>query len=292
MTTARTPTPPARVGVVVITRDRRDGLLHTLDRLAALPEHPPLVVVDNASTDGTADAVRARHPQAQVLTLRVNRGAAARTAGAFRLSTPYVAFSDDDSWWHPGALDTAGRLLDTHPRLALIAAATRVGPEQRPDPMDELLAASPLGTEDDLPGPSVLGFLACASVVRREAFLRAGGFHPVLHFGGEETLLALDLAADGWGIAHCADVVAHHHPDPTPKPGRDALLRRNHLLTVWLRRPWRRVAGDTACLMREAATDPQARRALTAALPRLPAALLHRRPLPPRVERSARLVGL
>ncbi|MDO0931403.1 hypothetical protein QQY66_06815 [Streptomyces sp. DG2A-72] len=31
--------------------------------------------------------------------------------------TPYVAFSDDDSWWTPGALRQAADLLDVHPRL-------------------------------------------------------------------------------------------------------------------------------------------------------------------------------
>ena len=54
------PHPP--IGVAVITRNRRDGLLHTLDQLAALPERPPVVVIDNASNDGTAAAVRTRRP--------------------------------------------------------------------------------------------------------------------------------------------------------------------------------------------------------------------------------------
>jgi hypothetical protein len=42
--------------------------------------------------------------------------------------------------------------------------------------------------------------LCCASVVRREAYLAAGGIDPVLFFIGEEKLLAWDLAA-GWGPA-------------------------------------------------------------------------------------------
>src|SRR3954452_21137143 len=44
------------VGVVMATRDRRDRVLDTLTRLTALPEQPPLVLVDNGSGDGTADA--------------------------------------------------------------------------------------------------------------------------------------------------------------------------------------------------------------------------------------------
>ncbi|MGW7357269.1 glycosyltransferase family 2 protein, partial [Streptomyces sp. NPDC054802] len=42
-----------RTSVVVITRDRRDQLLRTLDHLAALPERPVVIVVDNGSRGGT-----------------------------------------------------------------------------------------------------------------------------------------------------------------------------------------------------------------------------------------------
>ena len=56
--------PDARTAVVVITHDRRDELLRTLRRLEELPERPHVVVVDNASTDGTAGAVRTQRPAA------------------------------------------------------------------------------------------------------------------------------------------------------------------------------------------------------------------------------------
>ncbi|AEW97512.1 MULTISPECIES: glycosyltransferase family 2 protein [Streptomycetaceae] len=279
-------TPP--VGIVVITRDRRERLLRTLARLTTLPQRPPVVVVDNASTDGTAAAVRDAFPAVRLLTPGRNLGACGRNLGTAALDTPYVAFADDDSWWEPQALTRIAALFTAHPRLALIAAAVRVGPDGHRDPVEEALAAAPLGTEPDLPGPSALGFLACASAVRRRAFEAVGGFHPLLHFGGEEELLALDLAADGWGLAYCPEVVAHHDPGPQPRTGRAARLRRNALLTAWLRRPLRHAIRATATLTRQAVTDPAARRALPAAVVRIPAALRHRKPLPPGVEARAR----
>jgi N-acetylglucosaminyl-diphospho-decaprenol L-rhamnosyltransferase len=62
-----------------------------------------------------------------------------------------------------------------------VAARILVGPEERTDPVTALMADSPLPRAEDAPGPSVLGFLACSAVLRREAFLQVGGgFSPVL----------------------------------------------------------------------------------------------------------------
>ncbi|WP_318214991.1 glycosyltransferase family 2 protein [Streptomyces sp. SCL15-6] len=280
----------APVGVVIATRNRSASLAVTLRHLLALPERPEVLVADNASTDDTRAMLARDFPRVRVLALPFNRGALARTHGVRALDTPYVAFSDDDSWWAPGALATAARLFDEHPRLGLLSARTLVGPAEDPDPLNDVLAGSPLGRAADLPGTQVLGFLGCAAVTRREAYLDAGGYHPLLFFGAEETLLAYDLAARGWGVTHCPEVVAHHHPDPGPRTDRPAVVRRNELLTAWLRRPLPHALARTRALAAEARRDPHARRALRETLTRLPSALRARRPLPPYVERGARLL--
>ncbi|MEU1456287.1 glycosyltransferase family 2 protein [Streptomyces avermitilis] len=276
------------IGIVIATRNRSDSLARTLRRLLDLPERPEILVVDNASTDDTRARLARDFPRLRVLALPFNRGSLARTHGVRALRTPYVAFSDDDSWWAPGALEHAVKLMDTHPRLGLISARTLVGTAEEPDPLNDVLAASPLGPAHDLPGTQVLGFLACASVVRREAYLDAGGFHPLLFFGGEETLLAYDIAARGWGVTHCPDVVAHHHPDPAPRTGRPVRVLRNELLTAWLRRSLPHALARTCGLAADARHDPTARQALRESLTLLPAALRARRPLPPHLERAAR----
>jgi GT2 family glycosyltransferase len=284
--------PGVPVTVVVATRDRCEELLHTLARLRALPDRPAVIVVDNASSDGTAEAVRERFPGVSVLRMSRNLGALGRNVGVRAAATPYVAFSDDDSWWEPGALRHAADVLARHPRLGLIAAHTLVGPGRVPDPINAALAGTPLPAEAGLPGPSVLGFLACASVVRRQAFLEAGGFSEVLFFVGEERLLAYDLAALGWARCYVPEVVAVHVPSANRPPGRcrrrDEL--RNDLLTAWLRRPPRLVAREAFRLAAGAVRDADCRAALAGALRRMPAALPLRRRLPPGVERAARLI--
>jgi glycosyltransferase involved in cell wall biosynthesis len=93
-----------RISVVVITYNRCDELDRTLQRLAELPEQPPVIVVDNASTDGTAEMVRSRHPGVALLTPNANLSAVGRNLGVEAARTPYVAFCDDDTWYEPGSL--------------------------------------------------------------------------------------------------------------------------------------------------------------------------------------------
>lgn len=277
--------PAHRVTTVVMTRDRWEDLRTSLPR-----HHGPVVLVDNGSTDGTPGLVARHFPHVRVLELGRNLGAVARNEGVRAATTPYVAFADDDSWWAPGALQQVADHFEAHPRLGLLAARILVGPDHRLDAVSALMARSPLPPEDDLPGPPVLGFVACGSAVRRDAFLEAGGFDEVVEFAGEEERLALDLAGLGWGLAYVDDVVAHHHPSTTREGGgdRQARIARNELLTAVMRRPWPVVARSAWHL---AAGGPDGRRGVARAVPRLRGALRRRTVVPPTVEAHLRLLA-
>lgn len=276
------------VSVVIATRDRCPRLLETLEHLHQLPERPHVVVVDNGSGDGTAAAVNRHFPETEVVALGENRGTAGRTAGILATSTRYVALTDDDSWWEPGALGRAALRLDRQPDLALVAGRVLVGPDDRLDPTCTAMAAgrpSPM-----LPGcTDVLGFLACAAVVRRSAYLGVGGFHPRLVIGSEEELLALDLAAAGWGLVYDPEVVAHHHPSAARDVrSRRRLLLRNKLWVAWLRRPAGCALSVTAGALREARHQPGAWTGIADAVAGAGWVWRERRVLPPAVERARR----
>lgn len=283
------PSPEPAPGTIVVgTKNRAEVLPGTLERLTALPDGWEVIVVDDASTDGTADAVRERFPDVRLIRLPRSEGACARNVGVATADTELVAFADDDSWWAPGALTTAAGHFADHADLGLLAATCIVEPEGRVDHVTHAQARSPLPSAP--PGPSVLGFLACAAIVRREAFLGVGGFHPVIGFVGEEEVLALDLRAAGWRLVHVPEVVAHHHPGQSSsgRSGRRNLELRNAVLARWLRRPLPVAASATGALVRRALHDPDARTALTGAARRLPAALADRRPVSASIESEIR----
>lgn len=256
----------SEITVVIMTRNRIEELLATLDRLTQLRPSPPILVVDNGSQDDTAHRVGSRFPEVEVIRLEENRGVEARNLAVARAETDYIAFNDDDSWWAPGALERVVELFDAHPRLGAVTAHVMVQPGNRDDPTSLEMHDSPVSGASDLPGIPVLGFLACATAVRRTAFEQAGGFESRLHFGGEEELLATDLAALGWEVRFVPELRVHHQASKM----RDVVWRRrrgirNRLWFLWLRRP-RGVAGRRSLQLLRRARAADAARALVDAL--------------------------
>jgi len=105
-----------------------------LDRcVSSLLEHAvdgrtEVVVVDNASTDGSVSAVAAR-PEVRVVANPTNRGlAAANNQGIVATSGPYILVANPDVEFGPGAVDALVDLLDRRPRAAIAVARLR-----RPD---------------------------------------------------------------------------------------------------------------------------------------------------------------
>ncbi|MFG2091558.1 MULTISPECIES: glycosyltransferase family 2 protein [unclassified Spirillospora] len=274
-----------RYTVVVITRNRRASLLAVLGRLRALPEGAPVIVVDNASRDGTPDAVAARFPEVRLIRSRENLGAVARNLAVDHVRTPYVVFCDDDTWWEPVAPGRAAALLDAHPRLAVVTGRILVEPGGREDPIVAELRDSPVPGPGWLPGPALGSFLAGASMIRAVAFRAAGGFSPRLWLGGEEELLSADLMTLGWYLCYTEDVVVHHEPSPL----REVHVRRRHgirntLWFTWLRRPLPAAARRTAGLLRTLPRDRVTAAALAEAVAGLGWVVRERRSLPRDVE--------
>lgn len=273
------------LAIVIVTRNRCDSLARTLRRLHTLEADYPIVVVDNASDDATRTIVRERFPEVGLLPLEHNRGAVARDLGVRAVQTPYVAFADDDSWYEPGSLRRAVNLFHEHPRLGLLMSRILVGPRERLDPMCDLMSRTPLPRDPRAPGFPILGFVACGALVRRSAYLAAGGFDPHFGTGGEESILAITLAQDGWALSYVPQIVSHHYPSQKREmDARYVAGERNRFWTIWLRRRPASAVRLTVRQLRDAITSPAIRQGFLLALAKLPWVLRHRRPVSPRLE--------
>jgi rhamnopyranosyl-N-acetylglucosaminyl-diphospho-decaprenol beta-1,3/1,4-galactofuranosyltransferase len=181
-----------RVTSVVVTYNRRDLLLESLAAVLAQSRAPDsVIVVDNASQDGTAAAVRAAFPSVHLAELRRNSGGAGGFAGGMALAladgADLIWLMDDDTVPEPGALSA---LLAARDRMtAQPAGAGRPAAAARPP---ALVASQVLwtdGREHPMNTPRRKPFAARAEVRAAAAVgcvpIRSASFVSILVDAGE-----------------------------------------------------------------------------------------------------------
>jgi len=116
----------ARVAVVIVSFEAREALLASLESLRLHASVPiETVVVDNASTDGSADAVRDAHPGFTVIANAENVGFARACNQGWRASrAPVVLFLNPDAEVTPGAVETLARLVEDGPGVGAAGPRT------------------------------------------------------------------------------------------------------------------------------------------------------------------------
>lgn len=109
--------------VVVVTYEHRDEIDQCLSALAASTVRPRTIVVDNASSDGTATHVRAAHPWVEVVALDRNVGYAdAHNEVMSRIATPVVTLVNPDCLVEPDTIEVLERILLGDPSLGAVSA--------------------------------------------------------------------------------------------------------------------------------------------------------------------------
>src|SRR3954452_15861349 len=107
------------IAITVVNFNTRDHLRRCLQSLQQEPAEQ-VVVVDNGSSDGSADMVRTEFPTALCLD-SVNSGyGAGANRGIAYCSSPYVLLLNSDTILRPGTLHLISDYLDRHPGAAIL----------------------------------------------------------------------------------------------------------------------------------------------------------------------------
>jgi len=216
------------VSVIIVTRNTREMTLHCLQQLEGYMHSRchQVVVVDNASSDGTADAIAARYPQAAVVREPRNTGfARASNDGAREARGEFLLFLNSDTLASAQAIEGLANTLREDPALGAVAPQL-VYPDGRPQetagyapsPMREFSSwarkrarARVVAALRDAGNLAEVGFLSGAALmVRREAFSAVGGFDESFFFYYEDVDLCTKLAARGWIIRIAPEVTVVH----------------------------------------------------------------------------------
>jgi GT2 family glycosyltransferase len=194
--------------VVVVTWNGRDVLASCLEHLARQSRQHAVIVVDNGSTDGTAEMVRDRFPDVRLVALPDNRGfGAGVAAGVAAGDGEAIVLVNDDLDVEPGFVEAIVAPLEVDGGVGMVAGLTTIPGAELVDgfgiELDVTLAAyNRLRRRPPDAQPGILAMPSGgAAAYRRSAFEAAGGFDPALFAYGEDVDLGLRLRAAGWRAA-------------------------------------------------------------------------------------------
>jgi N-acetylglucosaminyl-diphospho-decaprenol L-rhamnosyltransferase len=217
---------PPPVTAVIVTYQSRAMIGRTLDGLREAHQAglADCVVVDNASSDGTADHVAQAYPWVKLIRSERNLGFGRGCNLGFRhVASPYVLFLNPDAVIERQALCVLMEFMEAHPAAGIAGPATHVG-----DGLQKsgylltpwVLVKGALGMVEPYPQvreiapgePPRPTNWVCGGImlVRSELFRRLGGFDPRFFLYFEETDLCVRARAAGYELWAIGEAIATH----------------------------------------------------------------------------------
>lgn len=239
------------VSVLIVSYNTRELTLVCLQSVYAQTPDVPLevIVVDNASVDGSAEAIAERFPQARLIRSAENTGfAAANNLAARHAQGEYLLLLNPDTVILDKAIEKALAFAQKRPSAGIIGGRTLFA-DGRLNPTSchgtptmwsmfcMVLGLSALGRGSNLLDPESLGswkrdsvrevpaVTGCFLLIRRSLWEELGGFDESFFMYGEET----DLCLRAWGKGHkcliCPDAKLIHHGGRSEKTRADKMVK-------------------------------------------------------------------
>ena len=187
------------ISAIIVNHNAKPWIERCLDSLDGVSgEDLEIIVVDNASTDGSDELVNLRYPHISMLQMAHEVGTAvAKNLGAARSTGDTLLMLDPDTWLETGCLELLKGRLDADAGLGLIVPRL-----ERPD--GQTLAQRWVGPERHTAG---------CTLVRRRAFEEVAGFDPAFSLCFEDADLRVRMGRQGWRCDRELSAVAVHAGD-------------------------------------------------------------------------------
>ena len=212
------------VSVSLVNTNSRELLLACLESLPGAGAGVEIVVLDNASEDGSAAAVAERFPDVRLIEQRHRAGFGANHNTVIRATTGrYVFVLNEDTTSDDWGLERMVAHLDANPRVAGLAPRL-VYPDGRlqhsawrfPTPARAVVGLVSLSryTVAQSGGAKLRDIdwaMGAALLLRREALDEIGLFDEDFFIYSEEVDLQYRLHRAGWRVQYCPDVTVVHH---------------------------------------------------------------------------------
>jgi GT2 family glycosyltransferase len=237
---------PAQVAVIIVNWNSGAHLRECLGSLGRQRVRPArVIVVDNASSDGSAEGVERWLPGAELVRLQENVGFAAANNRAVRMADgcEWVGLLNPDAFPEPEWLEALLRAAVATPAYRFFAS--RLASARWPDRLDgtgDVYTAAGLAWRRDhgrlesdarRPAGEVFSPCAAAALYARDAFLETGGFDESFFCYFEDVELAFRLRLAGHRCLYVPDAVARHVGSASAGRGSAFTVYHGHRNLVW-----------------------------------------------------------
>lgn len=223
-----------KITVIVVNFNGRQHLVHCLAALQSQSRKADqIIVVDNGSTDGSAEFVRCSYPWVEFLPLEHNLGfAGGNTAGLERACGDYIVLLNNDTKPHPDWLQNLCNCAERLPDVGIVASHMTNWHGTHTDTAGDGCSVTGRGYKlhqgqsTRIPIESRYVFSACAgAALYKRAMLEEVGFLEESFFmNGEDTDLAFRARLAGWKAYLCAEAIVRHRVG-----GSQRLYSRRHI---------------------------------------------------------------
>lgn len=212
--------------VVITTKNRVADLCKSIASALNQTARPNVLVIDDGSTDGTADLVRQKFPTVQISRAEMSRGyIVRRNCAAQMVETPIIFSIDDDAEFSsPTTVETTLREF-SHPRVGAVSIPF----------VDVNRSPKVCGSAPDRQHVyACYDYVGTSHALRRDIFQALGGYREIhIHQGEEEDYCLRMLDAGFVTRAGNADPI-HHYESPRRSYSRmDFFGARNKVLYAW-----------------------------------------------------------
>ena len=221
--------------VIIVTRNRKDVAKRAVQSALAQEGDVEVLVLDDGSADGTLEYLKAAFPAVRMDRTEKQLGYIVQRNRAVEMSAaPFVFSLDDDAEFADNTTIKQTLTLFEEGRVGVVAIPFL---NRYPDGQERKMTPDP----PDSQGVWVTNtFIGTAFAVRRDAFLKIGGFQTALYHWGEESEYSQRLLDAGSVVALGRGGMIYHYPAGVGKYPRSntRYIYRNGVLIVWFNAPW------------------------------------------------------
>lgn len=230
------------ISVVIVTWNRREDVLVAVQSIYDQAyQNCEIVVVDNASSDGTVEALRQAYPKVRIVRLNRNTGpTGGRNAGVIAAQGDIVFFLDSDASLCNDTLAKTVRKFQAEPEVGVIACKIVNAYSKELDRYAGWVFSEKDKADQDLEFLS-FSFSECGCAIRKKLFDQVGPFWELLFFGREGEEFSLRVWDAGYKILYWPEAIVYHR---VPLQERVACSEhgyfdlRNSLYIYLVRYPW------------------------------------------------------